>query len=187
MIKVSTSKEVAARLPHNMARKSREFSAFGVDYRTTQFSAVQGLDLMDELKTIHPCEILALTDVQVDDGSWVSLASAEAINRYVRDVISIIPPMLVLKAVSDLVTDYSFGFLLNWRGVRVPPRFLDGFKAVSTANARPLESQLLQNGVTDLRALEEYYSLEDAFKMFDVVMEKGVNEALSNEAAAKAK
>lgn len=159
---------------------------FGVDYRTTQFSASSGLEVMEELKEIHPCLMLAHTEVSTDDG-WLQLSSGRNIDLHVKDVIGIIPPSRVLYALTGLVNEFSFGFLDGWTGIRVPPRFLAGFKSVSSANSQPLISQLVQDGVADLRSLQEYYSLEDAFRMFDIVMAKGVNEALANEAASKAK
>jgi hypothetical protein len=170
-----------------MSRKSTEFDAFGVKYRTKQFPAIRGLELIDDSKNIHPCEILELTEAQDVQGNWHSLAHPDNINRYVRDVIEVLSPLLVLKAVADLVNEYSFGFLLSWKGVKIPARFTDSFRAVVTQNAQPLVSQLVQDKTADIRSLEEYYSLEDAFKMFDIMVAKGVNEALANEAASRDK
>jgi hypothetical protein len=170
-----------------MARKSREFSAFGVKYRTTQFAAMRGLELIDEHKNVHPCEMLELTEVYGPDENWHSLAYEDNVNSYVEDSIGVIPPLLVLKAIADLVNEYSFGFLVGWKGVRIPSRFTDGFRPVTTHHAQPLVSQLVQDKTAELRDLEEYYSLEDAFKMFDIMVAKGVNEALANEAASKPK
>jgi hypothetical protein len=170
-----------------MPRHTREFSVFGVDYRTTQFSAYDGLGVMEIIYEIPPERLLAFTEVRAEDGSWHSLSVPRNINHFVKDAIGFIAPLLVLKALLDLVNEYSFGFLGEWKGIKVPTRFLAGFKAVSSQNAQPLISQLVQDGVADLRSLQEYYSLEEAFKLFDIVMAKGVNDALANEAASKPK
>jgi len=158
---------------------------FGVKYRTTQFDAVSGLDLMELLRTVHPCEVLKKTEVEVM-GNWVPLNDPDNVNFYVKDVLGIVPPLKVLIALSDTVSAFSFEFLSGWKGVKVPSRFISDAVSVSTAYSKPLITQLVQSGSASLKELEEYYSLEDAFKMFEINVAKGVNDALSSEAAAKA-
>lgn len=71
-----------------------------------------------------------------------------------------------------VVYDFSFGFLKTWKGVKVPRRFISDAKSVSTEYTDPLISQLIQEDYASLRELEEYYSLEDAFRMFDIMTAK---------------
>lgn len=166
-------------------KKKTKFSAFGVQYQTEQFSAIRGMEIMALNGDIHPCEILSQTSAQSEDGAWHVLDTQEAVNAIVVDRANILAPRLVLNAVLSLVNDYNFKFMEGWKGVKVPARFMDGAATVSSKNVDPMASQLIQDGVATFKELEEYYSLEDAFKMFDTIMVKGVNNALSHEASVK--
>lgn len=165
-----------------MTCKVIDFSLFGLQYRTKQFSAIEGMELF-EVKDIHPCKLLSRTEVQTKKGKWKKLSDGAAINRYVHDVLGVFTPLQVLGAVMGLVREQSFGFLSSWKGVRVPTRFLSDSKQVSSEHTTPMLTTLINTNTASLRELEEYYSLEDAFRMFDMISMKNVNEALSNEAA----
>jgi len=167
-----------------MARLTKTFDAFGVNYRTYQYSAVYGLDLMESSGDMTPFEIFLFTEAEYD-GKWHKLDSRYAINAYVSDLAGILPPFTVMRALMGIVSEFNFGFLSSWKGVRVPGRFLDGATTVVSANSKPLVAQLQENGTASLKDLEEYYSLEDAFKLFDINVAKGVNDAIANEAAAR--
>lgn len=169
-----------------MATKTKQFSIFGVDYRTSQFPAIPALDIMANVAAVHPIDNLRLTQVNVD-GVWTNLDTREAVNALVIDRAYILPPRMVLQAVLKLVNEFSFGFTSDWKGVKIPKRFASGVEPKTSSHVDPLIAQLLQEEVATLRDLEEYYSLEDAFKMFDVMVAKGVNAALSHEAAMKSR
>lgn len=180
----STLKQAQAH-QHDMSKKKNTFSAFGIKYRTEQFSAIRGLEMLARPDDIHPCELLAQTEVLTPHGEWVSLADQDAVNIYVADAIGIIAPRMALKGVLALVEEYNFKFMNGWRAVKVPTRFTDGAAMVKSSNIDPMASQLIQDGVATLKELEDYYSLEDAFKLFDTIMIKGVNAALSHESSMK--
>lgn len=129
--------------------------------------------------------MLSQTSAQHADGSWHLLDSKEAINYLVIDAAGVLAPRIVLNGILSLVNDYNFKFMDGWKSVKVPPRFTEQSASVTSKNVDPMASQLIQDDVASLRELEEYYSLEDAFKMFDTIMVKGVNSALSHEAATK--
>jgi hypothetical protein len=168
-----------------MATKSKQFDLFGVTYRTKQFAAIPALELMADPAT-HPTVVLRQTEVFVRPDSWLTLDKRDVINRCVVDEMHQLPPRMVLEALLKVVGEYSFGFANGWRGVKIPERFISGGKPKESRYVDPLVSQLLQDDVASLRELEEYYSLEDAFKMFDVMVAKGVNAAVANEEAMKA-
>jgi hypothetical protein len=168
-------------------KKVREFSAFGKRYRCEQFSAMKGLELMGRPNNIHPCEMLSSTRVLTNIGAWADMSDDEILNDNVIDLAHVLPPRVVLDGILSLVHDFNFAFLASWKSVKVPLRFVDGANSVTSANVEPMASQLIQDDVATLQQLEEYYSLEDAFKMFDTLMVKGVNLALSQEAALKKK
>lgn len=162
-----------------MARTMKKFVAFGVTYRTTKLSTVEGLELLDLTGIVSPLDTLRATEVLVD-GAWVQL-DWEGVNSHVRDAAGAIAPLAVLRALCSLVTEFNFEFLDSWKGVRVPTRFLSDSRTVKSAYSAPLVAQLVSSDAATLRELEEYYSLEDGFKMFDIMVAKGVNDAIANE------
>lgn len=169
-----------------MATKTKEFDLFGVKYRTRQFAAVRALEIMEQATAVHPLEVLAQTEVyDAENRKWKALDSREAINEFVIDRMHVLPPRMALQGVLRAVNEFSFGFVNGWRGVAIPKRFTAGIEPRASNHTDPLIAQLLQDEVTSLRELEEYYSLEDAFKLFDVMVAKGVNAALSQEQAMK--
>lgn len=168
-----------------MAIETKTFQAFGMTYRTRKFSAVEGASMVDSDGT-PPQELLKYTEALVED-EWLRLDNRDHINLCVIDMASAIPPMAVLRGLCSVVNSYNFAFIATWKGVQVPRRFTGEFKSVSTTNSKPMISQIIQMQAATLRELEEYYCLEDAFKLFDILVAKNVNEALANEAATKDK
>ena len=162
--------------------KTKIFTAFGVQYRTTQFPALPALDMLGDVKS--PMDLLSRTAVKID-GEWMALDSREAINKLVIDRAFVLPPVTVLRGITRLISDYSFSFAREWSGVKIPSRFKTAGEVKSSEHVSPMVSQIMQEGMATMRELEEYYSLEDAFKMFDVLVVKSVNSALSHEAASK--
>jgi hypothetical protein len=167
-----------------MSRKTKEFDVFGVQYRTTQFSAARAVELMGKMGRVSPLESLAGTEAMYK-GAWEPLTTRAGINRTVIDAAGIVCPTTVLKAVVRVVTEFNFAFLDSWKGVQIPTRFLNGTESRDSRNIDPLLSALLQNEQASLKELQEYYSLEDAFTLYDVIVSKSVNTALANEAAQK--
>lgn len=168
-----------------MSVQTIEFAAFGVQYRTTTFTAVKGLAIFGSPGEIHPLTMFEQTDVKTAEGAWAPLSVKENVNEYVRDCLGVIAPISVMRGLIGLVNEKNFGFIRGWKGIKIPKRFTSGAQTVHSAHSDPLIQQIVQEGMATLRELEEYYSLEDAFRMFDMSMAKGLNEALSNEAATK--
>lgn len=169
-----------------MATKTKFFDIFGVQYKTVQFAAIPALDIMANPGDVHPLENLRLTSVLTEDG-WTLLDSPHIVNERVRDMGGLLAPRLVLAALLKIVNEHSFGFVSKWKGVKIPKRFTSGVEPESSSHVDPLIASVVQNGSASMRELEEYYSLEDAFKMFDIIVAKGVNEALAQEAAEKSR
>lgn len=165
-------------------RKDVTFPAFGKTYRTKQFDAVMAMTFFGRATDMNPAEILALTEVQ-DGDKWIKLDSREAINDLIGDITGMMNPKHTLTGVCNLVADFSFGFLKTWQGAKIPSRFTGEVEGINSAAIDPILAQLIQDGAATLRELEEYYSLEDAFTMFDVMVVKGINKALGMEAAEK--
>ena len=165
-----------------MSRQSVEFDLFGVRYETKQFSAIEGMSLLDSLHLVHPTVILKLTNVVLDDGTTRRL-NYNNIKSFVVDKAGNLPPKNVMEGLKNMVIQYSFGFLDEWERINIPHRFLSDAKTITPKNYEPMTSQLIQEGMASLMELETYYSLEDAFKMFDLLTIKTVNQALAQEKA----
>jgi hypothetical protein len=166
-----------------MALETKVFCTFGRKYRTRQFSAIEALSIMMRDEDAHPSEILKYTEVFNID--WHRLDNNAAINEYVEDVTEIVAPLLILVGIMGIVRDHNFGFLYKWKGTKVPARFTSDAKSVKSEHVGPMIQQLVQDGMATYRELEEYYSLEDAYKMFDIGVVKSVNSAYAYEEATK--
>ncbi len=169
-------------------KQEKTFDAFGVTYRTQQFSAIEGLAMLAMDKEFANPEVMLSRTFAIVGAREIQLNNRFAINENVKDAAGVIPPLLVLRGLNSIVHDFTFSFLVQWKGMKVPSRVTDPAQSVSSKNMSPMAAQLIQDDAATLRELEEYYSLEDAFKMFDVLTAKGINQALSHEAAtSKAK
>lgn len=164
-------------------RREEQFEVFGRKYKVKEFSAVHGMMLLDDANNVHPEDMLSDCKV-ILDGVEISL-NWRNINAYVIDEAGVIPPLLVLKSVITKVDKFNYGFLSDWKSVKVPGRFR-GAQSEIPKHVPNMFSDLMQNGLATLKELETYYSLRDAFSMFDALVTKTLNEALAQEAAAKA-
>jgi len=176
-----------------MARKTKEWEAFGVLYRTQEFSAAFGFEQLDkegQLPDFEPNVLLAGTEVRTEDCSWSRLDSPRNIDLYVRDVLGRIDAHIVLKSVMNIVWKLNWEFLIGWKPHKIPRRFALISDINIDRRVEPRMGRILNDELATLRELEEYYSLRDAFKMYDLTCEKALDELLTNEAAqreAKAK
>lgn len=164
-------------------RKNKRIELFGIEYEINQFSAVEAFDMIDAAEILEPLELLRDCSVIKYDGSKVKLDSSEAISREVKSVPSHLPPNMVLKVLMESVKKHNFGFLQEWKGIKIPNRFVADSKSVESTYLEPLISALINHKLATLKELEEYYSMQDAFAMFDGYLAKSLNEAYSNEAA----
>lgn len=167
-----------------MSLKTKCFPCVGGTYRTKEFPAVSGLELLYKFDEAAPVTVLQHTEVLIDD-QWIKLDSKQAINDFVVDPVGFVSPLVVLKELRESVKEMNFGFLATWKGIKVPGRFQSQAKTVKSEYSAPLVSNLIQADKATLRELEEYYSVEDAFKMFDIVLVSTVNKALAQEEADK--
>jgi hypothetical protein len=166
-------------------RQQVDFNTFGVNYRTKEFAAAEAFGLIDHLDTLPPIEMLKYTDVMDEEKNWRPLNNPDVINQYVRDVCGIIRPHEVLHGLMVLIGDYNFAFLSKWRPVKIPARFVSDAEHVPLQGMHPIMSRLISEGMAKMNELQEYYSLEDAFSMYDIWANDGLNKALSSEASMK--
>lgn len=166
-------------------RETKEFDAFGVKYRTREFSAAYGFRHMAARLELHPIELLSATEVQLSDGAWARLDTPRAIDTHVRDVLGFMAAHIVFEAVMAQVRDTTWGFLTDWKLVKIPRRFQSTATSVDRENVNPFMSRIVAENRASKRELEEYYSLRDAFDMYDEICLHSLNSLIQQEAAQK--
>ncbi|MDR5751127.1 MULTISPECIES: hypothetical protein [unclassified Caballeronia] len=165
-------------------RTTAEFNMFGVNYRARQFAAAGAVGMFSRLDSIHPTELLALTEVQAGDKEWHPLKVAANIDRYVRDVCGAMQPREVLDLVMFEIRKLNFGFTVS--KVAVPSRFRSRTDMPDDPDGQhPVLAWLFVEGKATWRELQEDYSLEDAFTMHRELLKSKVKAALEAEEAAK--
>jgi hypothetical protein len=142
---------------------------------------------MTKMSSESPVLLLKDTSIKVGQKKWVPLDNRVAINDYVKDVLGIMNGHEVIDSVLALITEYNFGFLSTWKPIHIPARLCApiGDKEKVTFEDDPVMAQLIANQIATMKELEEYYSLQDAFRMYDILISDNLNKALSAEASHK--
>lgn len=168
-----------------MARQTKEFEAFGVRYRVQQMAAYDAFRFVMMEAQPDPLEVLRGAHVQ-RDGAWVALDSAAAIDTCVRDAASILQPRQVLSGLISVVSDFNWGFLSTRKQERVPSYLRSDSKVRGVDGVSPIMSAIIAAGKASLRELQEFYSLRDAFEIFDVLFVDSLNKAQASYDSAQA-
>jgi hypothetical protein len=168
-------------------RQTKEIKLFGQRYRLSQISAAEGFRYMN-VKRDATDELMALIDETAIyvGGQWQRLTK-ENIDNYVKDAIDVMQPRLVLKALVKELNDYNFGFLNTRKTFRVPSylRPDHDYEVRQIEGESPVMGVLISEGKATLRELQEYYSLEDAFKIYDILFVEKLNSAEAHHEAVK--
>ncbi|MCA7922112.1 hypothetical protein LGM35_06405 [Burkholderia cenocepacia] len=172
-------------------RKTKEFSIFHKQYRVTQHSAIDALELIGREDKPQPHEWLAHTEILSGD-SWVSLGNVAAINAHVFDPAGVKTPAMALRYLVGIVTEFSVGYLKKWKPLTIPSRFRSNLNTTqqerTKTDAEPMIAMLVTKNLATLKELSIDYSIEDALKMSDMKTAAMLAEAFANEnAAAEAK
>lgn len=172
------------RLP-NVMRKTKYFSAFGNDYRIRQYSAADGLSFLKSIESVPPVQLLKNTYAVIDDG-LICLDNRESINDYVCDILDKIGSQDVLMSLLESVKEFNFDFLNTWKSIKIPKRLCASEDAIYPESCDdPIISHLIASKTATLRELETYYSTEDAFRMYNIIVEDSLTKALITETAHK--
>lgn len=157
--------------------KTKEFELHGVQYRTTHFSAIEALPLLD---TESDLRVLGKTEVRTKKNKWLLLADA-SINKHVRDLDGEYAPLLVLNELLILCYEFNFSFSSTWNPVKYPREMSEGAEAVESHHTNTMFARIIAGKLATLRELETYYNLEDAFKLFDILAAESVNDFRANQ------
>lgn len=168
-------------------RLTKEIMLFGHKYRLSQVSAAEGFRYMntDRDPTVELMVLIDETAIWMG-GDWQRLTK-ENINKHVKDAINVMQPRLVLKSLVKELNDFNFGFLGRRKTFRVPSYLKsDGdYEVRHIEGESPVMGTLVAEGRASLRELQEYYSLEDAFKIYDILFVEKLNSAEAHHEAFK--
>jgi hypothetical protein len=164
-----------------MARKTINFELAHKDFKTTQFSAFHSYELLFGEETPYPSEILFDTYVKDTIGEWVRLDSRDAISRLVFHPEGIEPPLTTLLRLIHKVQGISCECMYGWEPIKTPRRFLSGAEKVDSPRGMSMLSTLYIEKLASLHELQEFYSLEDALRMYDDFTVQNINKALQQE------
>ncbi len=162
-------------------RQTKIFDMFGVKYESIQFSAVEAMKILSQKKDNDILFLLKYTSVQ---GGEV-LDNKESINKNVVDKMNHLPGGIVLRGLTKVIYDFNFGFLLDFKMVKTPIKFLSDSKTIFSAHIDPMLANIISERLASLEKLEQYYSLQDAYILFDILVAKGVTEAYGTDQAIK--
>lgn len=111
------------------------------------------------------------------DGKWVELGGDKLIEMYV-------PSWEALSLAEQQAYELNFGFLAAWQPHHVPDEMKATKYAVAESkNVDPSVSALVSNGMATYIELRDSLSLEEMFKLLDILTVKRINEYRSQKAA----
>lgn len=111
------------------------------------------------------------------DGKWVKLNSDKLVEMYV-------PSWETLSLAEQEAYELNFGFLASWQPHHVPDEMKATKYAVAESkNVDPSVSALVSNGMATYLELRDSLSLEEMFKLLDILTVKRINEYRSQKAA----
>jgi hypothetical protein len=160
-------------------RETKEITLFGHRYRLTQLSAAEAFKYMNTNRD-PLTELMAMLGGAAiyTGGQWARL-DRDHINKYVKDAIDVMQPRLVLKALVKQCNDFNFGFLNSRKSFKVPNYLKPNqdYEVKQIEGESPVLGVLVAEGKATLRELQEYYSLEDAFRIYDILFVEKLNNA----------
>jgi hypothetical protein len=113
------------------------------------------------------------------DGRWVELGGDKLVEMYV-------PNWEVLSLAEQEAYELNFGFLATWQPHHVPDEMkATNYAVAESKNVDPSVSALVSNGMATYLELRDSLSLEEMFKLLDILTVKRINEYRSQKAANK--
>jgi hypothetical protein len=169
-----------------MSMKTKMFESFGVRYQVTQMSAAKAFAVfLAQGADPEPLDALAGMVVLDSERGAVPLNDQVSVNTFVRDTRTIVKPRLVLNGLVAVAFDFNCGFLKSRKRIKVPSYLRSDSEPQELGGEDPVLSALIADDKATLRELEEYYSLEDAFRIYDVFFNAQLSKAKAQHAAMK--
>ncbi|MGF6722439.1 hypothetical protein P3T43_001786 [Paraburkholderia sp. GAS41] len=168
-----------------MARKLKTFEVLGLRFRTTQTGAVSAFEEINRAGPPDAMEVCRLLEIQTGEDEWLRLDTRAKVNEHIKERTGFVPAHAVLEAVLLAWSEVNTGFMRDWKPLKVPGYLRGDVEARVAPGIDPIIASLINSGKANLRELEEYYSLEDAIRLFDVNMAANITQADASYRAAK--
>lgn len=149
---------------------------------------IQGIQLQLE-------KIPAIPARQIVNGMNGSPDSLLPLRAYIRhcgltldnkEVAAKLPNWEILSLAESASYEYNFGFLASWKPHFVPAAMaVTKYTVAESKNVDPVVAALVTSGFATYLELRDSLSLEEAFKLMDVLTVKRINEFRSAESAKK--
>ncbi|MEM5370274.1 hypothetical protein V4C53_30130 [Paraburkholderia azotifigens] len=162
-----------------------EFDSFGVRYRMKQMAAADAFRVFINAQDLGPLDMMRDVSVKTDSG-WVELFDESNLNTFVRDNKHIVQPREVLNGLISVVSEFNWGFLKHRQQLKVPSYLRGNSEVKSVEGIDPVMGTLIAAGKATLIELETHYSLEDAFKIYDILCNDQINKAQAQYDAVQA-
>lgn len=152
-------------------RNEKFIEANGMKFRLRAMPAVEAKSLLD----IPPEErrVVQYADISVN-GTWVPFENDATIDAH-------LPHWESLVWLESQVMEHNFGFLSEWEPTRLPAGMASSYNAVSPKYVDGLFVSLISGGMAKYGELCSEYSLEDAFRLLEVLTISKINEFLARE------
>lgn len=89
----------------------------------------------------------------------------------------------ILSKLEVACYEYNYGFLRNWKPQLIPAEMAATYFVAESNHVDSIVSALVSNELATYKELRDEYSLEEAFKLLDVLAVKRINEFRAREAA----
>lgn len=145
-------------------------------YRVDKIPAIAAKELLD--KHLPGGELSALRKyIFVKEGrDWTSLED-EAV------IVELVENWEILTQLELKSYEVNYGFLTNWKTAVIPAAMTAKFVVAESKHSDPVVTALITAGLATYRELRDEYSLEEAFKLLDILTIKKINEHRAQEAA----
>jgi hypothetical protein len=166
-----------------MSRKTVKFELGHRNFKSKQLSAFHAYEvLFGNDGDVSPEELLQDTYIEAGSG-WIRLDSEDIINEHIFHPANLESPLSMLTRLMDKIRRESCGCMYEWNHVKVPRRFLSDAATVESPRGMPILSTLYTEKLATLQELQDFYSLDDALRMYDDFTVQNINKALSQEKA----
>jgi len=165
-----------------MSRKTVKFELAHKDFKTTQFSAFHSYEMIFG-EELSPEEVLKDTYMLLSDGNWARLDENSTISALIFHPERVESPLSTLTRLMEKVKEVSCVCMYKWESVKVPKRFISSASTVESPRGMPILSTLFTEKLATLHELQEFYSLDDALRMYDDFTVQNINKALQQEKA----
>jgi len=147
----------------------------GIKFRFTKIPAIPARELLSGMEADFDV-LRPFIEVSTTTG-WIVLDSTATIEKHISSWETL--------TLAELYSyDYNYGFLTGWKPTPLPAKMEESsYRVAETKNVDAAVAALITNNMANYEQLRDSYSLEEAFKLLDVLTVKKINEFRAAEAS----